>query len=112
MGMVKIRMSELKVFPRHVFVDPSLAAVVIRVLERTCQQLPQKQKFYNRSKETVPLAFAAAAAEMKINVLESRTFIDIQVPSSLPLTDGNGTRVVSTTDTNTRKGRNPRRRPR
>lgn len=110
--MVKIRMSKLKTFPRIVFVDPSLAAVVIRVLERTCHQLPQKQKFYNRSKETVPLAFAAAAAEMKINVLESRTFVDIQVPSSLPSTDGNGTRVVSTTDTNARKGRNPRRCPR
>ena len=102
--MEHIRMTGCRFTCRHVFLDPSLEDVVSSLVA----SLPKRLKVKALSSDTVPLSFATTCAEMPGAVSIHKTFIDVQVPSSLLSSGESGAVTASTTEADLRKGRNPR----
>eukprot|EP00930_Biecheleria_cincta_P031850 TRINITY_DN22098_c0_g1_i1.p1 TRINITY_DN22098_c0_g1~~TRINITY_DN22098_c0_g1_i1.p1 ORF type:complete len:673 (+),score=140.99 TRINITY_DN22098_c0_g1_i1:156-2021(+) len=107
-----VRLADWVAYPEHVIVNPDLESKVLAIARSLPKTVidgrPKREKVLPRGKTTVPLAFATAVATSEHEIIVSKTFIHVKVPSSMRSSDGTGQRTVSTTETNARKGRNHR----
>lgn len=74
---IEFHKPELK--PRHVFVSPEFAAELAQCIER----IRCKDKVKRKSQCKVPLSFLEAVHKSEFPVFKLKTFIAVQVPSSL-----------------------------
>jgi hypothetical protein len=82
----------------HVFAEEDLAEVILKF----AQSIPKADKLRPTS-AIVPLSFAAKIVENNLEARTFKTFIDIKVPTSM-WSEGSGTKTMSTTATDPRKG--------
>lgn len=100
-----IKLGKWVLHPSDIIVDPALEVSVLQV----ARNLPRddagrRAKVLPRGSQAVPLNFAAKSAELGGVVCQTRTFINIKVPSS-----SSQQYTKSTTDASTRKIKNHRR---
>merc|ERR1711920_397085 len=94
-----IRLANLSLFPNHVIVDPENESTVIGLV----RQLRGREAVHPTGTSVLPLAFAEVTAQMEQPINVSRTFIHINIPSSLRSESQPGSpRTMSTTDANPR----------
>lgn len=106
-----IRLHSVRFGAKHVFVDFSLQDIVVSIVRTEC---PSRSNVYPRSRNEMPLNFAAAASRLapgEVSVVN--TFFDIHVPNQSSLrssTQEDGECTASTTEANSRcKGKKARR---
>ncbi|CAE8587396.1 unnamed protein product [Polarella glacialis] len=104
-SMEAIRIAEWMLEARHVLVTPELEDTVKNVVKQALRNT-DKVKFKGRHR--VPLAFAEASLLSDQEIMVSRTFINVKIPSSLRSESTNELVTASTTDAHSRFGRNPR----
>lgn len=103
-----VRLSGIDLCPRHVLVQPSLELAVVKVVETglTNPHKPltpdgrkaEKAKVRCKARLEVPLHFAEAVVESGHEIVLSRTFIHIEVESSLRSAPSSGLVTASTSD--------------
>mmetsp|Transcript_11563 Transcript_11563/g.20479 ORF Transcript_11563/g.20479 Transcript_11563/m.20479 type:complete len:494 (-) Transcript_11563:236-1717(-) len=98
-----IRILGIRLHPDHVIADPDIEAVILGVV----MELRGRNFVYPKQKCVVPIGATSSATQLGARVCVSRTFIDIQ--RQVSSSDSAAPCTVSTTDTNDRKGSNPRR---
>jgi len=104
--MEAVRIAAFDLKPRHVLVDAALEGVVERVVKSHVGKL---EKVKHKGRTEVPLTFADAALNMNAEVVVSRTFIHIKLPSSLSSAATSGLVTASTTQArSSQNSRNPR----
>jgi len=89
-----VRLLSLDLKPRHVLVVAELEETVTRIVK----SLDHDQRVKCKGRTTVPLAFASAALQSSLDVIISRTFVDIKEQNSLHSSATSGMVTVSTTD--------------
>lgn len=95
-----IRLYSLNLHPNHVLVEPNLERMVIGLAKKLCG----RESVYPKSKDVLPLEFATVTHNEAEQVVISRTFVHIRVPSSLRSeSDAAAPRTASTTDADPRK---------
>jgi len=99
-----LSMSVWRLRPEHIIVEPLLQDAVINIVE----SLPGSVSARCKSSNVIPFGFAAESHGMARRVVISKTFINIVLPSSIRSSDGTGPHTVSTTDMDSRKGKNHR----
>lgn len=77
--MEAIRLGGFRLCPNHVIVDEDLEPVVKQVVS----QIPRQEHVNIIESHVVPLAFAEAAAASDHDIVVSRTFVNVRLPSSL-----------------------------
>lgn len=108
-----IRLGGWVLYPEHVIVEtPELEDAVIQLAKglpkKVTNTRQNREKVLPRGATAMPLAFAAAAENLECDVSVSKTFLHVQVPSSMRSSEGDGQPTVSTTQTSPRKGKNHR----